>query len=805
MIRLKYGDSELSFEKSPDTIGLKPFAQHQLPQVRRMLESQGISPEAGLGSFQLARVASNEMETALDELRERPLVRTGSHVYYTSQDAVPFVPTGELRVLFHEGTSTSEMQQVVGDLSLQIVEARSPLDYVLRTTRASDNPIKTCAQLQEYGSLVKIAEPDLVTPASLYSFIMPADPLLGRQWHLENLGQIQGSRLGLKAGADARVVAAWRRAQSLGSPSVVVAVIDDGFDLAHPDVGGRTKVVAPRDFTRGNASPLPDFGDWHGTACAGVAVGNANGVGIVGAAPGCRLMPVRWGESIDDRQIESWFAHVRTQGAAVVSCSWGVTAQNFVLSSRQSEAIRRCAREGRGGKGCVIVFAAGNENRDVNNPAGNSVCGFAIHPDVIAVAASNSLDGKAHYSNFGKEISICAPSSGAGGWGITTADVRGRSTDPQTGRLAESGYDSGDFTQTFGGTSSATPLVAGICGLILSVKPELTAKEVKALLEQTARKIGPSAAYVNGRSVQFGAGCVNAQAAIEQLMAPAHLAPQRMWGEEGHKTTNAIAVSAMADGKLRRFMERQISQLEAHAMDADNAKNHDPKEKPRHFFDFDEYGEFPFPELPEDFDEAVAKFSEKTVRKNGIVPWQVEITYKELIQAMKAQDAQETVRLAAWLGHYVGDCHVPFHTTANHDGQLTGQKGLHSYFESTVLSKFVAPSDIKPKKTQSVKLGPVHKLAFEWARESHLAVQTLLLADRAARDSQGNRNIKQFALVARPVAIDRLTKGSGRLAQLWQSAWLEAGSPDLDHPVVAKDMLKSMEKRAHEKRPRARK
>jgi subtilisin family serine protease len=163
------------------------------------------------------------------------------------------------------------------------------------------------------------------------------------------------------------------------------------------------------------------------------------------------------------------------------------------------------------------VFAAGNEDSDVNDPAGGTVSGFAIHPDVIAVAASTSRDQRSHYSNFGREISVCAPSSGAGGWGILTSDVRG--VDPGTGQAL--GYTDGDYESDFGGTSSACPLVAGVAALVLSVNPALTAAQVKALLQRTARRIGPKSAYdASGHSVHFGHGCVDARAAVAAALAP---------------------------------------------------------------------------------------------------------------------------------------------------------------------------------------------------------------------------------------------------------------------------------------------
>jgi subtilisin family serine protease len=322
--------------------------------------------------------------------------------------------------------------------------------------------------------------------------------------------------MGFKKGADARVVSAWIAGQSVGSPQVIVAVIDDGFDLSHPDLSGPGKFVHAWDFTRNSASPLPDpkSEDWHGTACAGVAVGRAGGGGILGAAPGSSLMPVRWGPNLSDSQIENWFGYVTQRGAWVVSCSWGAAAEFFPLSTRAKRALSKCARDGRSGKGAVLIFAAGNSNHDINDPGRGTLDGFAVHPDVIAVAASTSRDTRSNYSNFGKEIWICAPSSGAGGWGILTADVTGSWSD--NGVETPLGYDPSDYTYEFGGTSSACPLVAGVCALILSAKPDLTALDVREILRETARPIGPRNGYKNGHSVSFGYGCIDAEAAVQK-------------------------------------------------------------------------------------------------------------------------------------------------------------------------------------------------------------------------------------------------------------------------------------------------
>ncbi|MBC8003752.1 MAG: S8 family serine peptidase [Opitutaceae bacterium] len=499
-------------------------------------------------------------------------------------------------------------------------------------------------------------------------------------------------------------------------------------------------------------------------------------------------MPVRWGEDLSPAKVESWFLYIRDQGAAVVSCSWSAAARNFPLSTRISDAIRDCARDGRAGLGTVICFAAGNENRDINDGANNSVNGFAIHPDVIAVAASTSMDEKANYSNHGAEIWICAPSSGAGGRGILTADVRG-AVDTPRGRFAL-GYDSSDFTAEFGGTSSSTPLVAGICGLLLSLRPQTTAREIKQLLKHTARKIGPSEDYdANQHSRNFGYGCVDALAASHMIMDFEEPAPAigilPSWGGEGHHTTNGKAVAALPP-ELADLYQPWLDRIVKESMAADHAKNTDRTERPRHFLNADWYGAPPFSNLPEDYTEAVKKFGEATLLKHGVLPWTISKRYEELVRAFKARNLDAILHHSAWLGHYVGDCHVPLHTTLNHDGQLTRQKGLHSYFESMVL-EFIEPQEIQPIQGQRLKK-PILTMAFEWIRESHGLIPKILAADLELRRGPTRRRDKQaFAARMKPLAIDRLSKGATRLASAWYSAWFVAGRPQIDENSQSRD------------------
>jgi subtilisin family serine protease len=539
-VNLKYGNRSVVFKKSKNLIAIKPSPGME-PRLRAVLSNSGNAKLVGndLGGFKIVQVEGSPSETneKLDALRLNPGVASGSHVFHTSSDNVPFVPTGSIFLEFKSDSATKDREALIGDQKLQIVEARGPDTLLVKTTQDSANPLKVAAQLQE-SPLVSIAEPEMATPGKLKAFALPSDSLLSEQWHLENTGRHRGTKIGFKTGADARVVAAWKVGRSLGSPSVVIAIIDDGFDLKHPDLNAPGKIVAPWDFTRNTNQPVPDIesSDWHGSACAGVATGASGGGCILGAAPDCTLMPVRWGPDITDTEIEKWFGYVTDNGAWIVSCSWGAEASYFPLSKRAERAITRCADKGRGGKGCVIVFAAGNSSHNIDDPAHGTLDGFAIHPDVIAVAASTSKDERSHYSNFGHAISVCAPSSGAGGWGILTSDVTGTIT---VGGITKFlGYAPGDYTYDFGGTSSSCPLVAGVCALVLTANPSLTTAEVRKVLQQTARKIGDPAQYNDGRSKWFGYGCVDAEAAVRMAGS---LLPKTAAKKKPHKAKTTVA------------------------------------------------------------------------------------------------------------------------------------------------------------------------------------------------------------------------------------------------------------------------
>ncbi|PHN07971.1 S8 family serine peptidase [Flavilitoribacter nigricans] len=506
-ITVRSGKGEIIVKKSAQLVGVKTTENETDVKDKSFVKEEVIP---SLGGFNIVTLEheNKSVDEKLDEVRQRNDVEVGTHVYYAEGSDKPMVPTGEIFIIFEDGVGAEEQQIVLEEFSLDLVERRDDTTIVVAVTAQSPNPLKVASALQKI-SLVKLAEPDLDMPLDEY-FSEPRDELVPHEWHLENNGFVVDVNFRLRKGADAKVIDAWRRLGNTGSSNVRVAVIDNGFDLSHPDL--RDKVVKPYNvWDRNNRVPQGNPQYTHGTPCASVAVASSNNRGIVGSAPNARFMPIH-GTSFSVRDTEEMFNYCIKNGADVISCSWGTTDSNFTLSPLKEQVIAKAAREGRNGKGCVICFAAGNEDLNYLNF-------YAMHPDVIAVGASTSQDTHANYSNRGRELDVVAPSNGD--WPIIAARAswdQGLSWESGEFKFWRDGRSRGSQYKHFGGTSSSTPLVAGICALILTANPDLTAKEVKEILQKTADKIGSPAEYVNGHSVKYGYGRVNADKAVAEAL-----------------------------------------------------------------------------------------------------------------------------------------------------------------------------------------------------------------------------------------------------------------------------------------------
>ncbi len=547
-VLLQRGGEELILEKVLDRFTIRPDNRLVLQEFSsNFLGTRCHSiPKINLELF---TVAPARLEAAMVQARSHKNIIFASHVYKLRDNPGTFVYlSDQITIEFAAGVNEKKISAIAAEFALikdKPVIGLANTCVFLVSKQATENPIKIANHLTGLSEVLAAEANIIVQQEPHYK---PREPLYPQQWYLNH----NGGNL-LAPGAHIDVEKAWDLTR--GVRSVVVAVVDDSFDLDHPDFQGIGKIVAPRDLKENDFLPLPNEKETsHGTACAGIVLAEENRIGITGVAPGSTLMPIRTTGYLDDRSIEEIFEWAIQKGASVISCSWGASAVYFPLSLRQRAVITRAATEGRDGKGCVILFAAGNANRPIDGTIyergwiknilrGNTkwLNGFGLHPDVITVSAVTSMNKKAVYSNWGRNISVCAPSNNAlpGMWFQETGFIytqpsirqpvygRGMLT---TDQLGAAGYDKGNFTSNFGGTSSATPVVAGVAALILSVNPNLTAKQVKNILEETADKIVDSepdpqlglslGSYdTNGHSQWFGYGKVNAAKAVEAARA----------------------------------------------------------------------------------------------------------------------------------------------------------------------------------------------------------------------------------------------------------------------------------------------
>ncbi|MBF2002437.1 MAG: S8 family serine peptidase [Synechococcales cyanobacterium M58_A2018_015] len=562
------GGETLPLQKVADRFTVCPAAEQGL---RRLMQHFGDAATPILATRLLeVRTEPEQLESILQDVRALPDVAYASHVYCLPHrpDARLYL-TDQLTLQFTEATTVQTIQSITTAVGLEVLKlvAGVPKAFVFRVTaQATANPLKLADALMQ-RSEVLLAEPNVAVPVQWH--YRPRESNYAQQWYLHHEG---GEALA--ADSHIHVEAAWDRTR--GKRSIVVAVADDGVDLQHPDFQGEGKIVAPLDLKSGGFLPQAEPFRRHGTTCARLAVAEETGAGVIGVAPGCALMPIRIDDALDDQSIEQLFDWVSEQGADVVCCAWGAAVPYFPLSLRQRVAIHQAATRGRSGKGCVIVVAAGNANRPTDShsleqpwaeeaDAPRWLNGFAMHPDVIAVAAYTSRNRKSASSNWGPGIAVAAP-------GGNQAPVLSGSTQAAASLLADLEPcrsillgDTDEWTEidettgALGDTSSACALVAGVAALMLSVNPALRAAEVRQILQTSADKLlDPEANDLfkdsfqdsfklalgqydaRGHSLAFGYGKVNASKAVAQAQAQQFMPLPARWIQAQQSTPLAI-------------------------------------------------------------------------------------------------------------------------------------------------------------------------------------------------------------------------------------------------------------------------
>ena len=403
------------------------------------------------------------------------------------------------------------LQQRAAALKLKVKrrDSYTPTIFYLQTTADSPgNALEMANALAESGEFA-FAEPDFLRLNTRQT----NDPLYYGQWAISNTGQWQNST----PGADMDVDQAWT--VTGGNSNIWVAILDDGVQLNHPDLAAN--IVGGYDATGQGSNGAPSQAtDAHGTNCAGIvgAVAN-NGIGVTGIAPLCKIMAVRiaYNESSSGWiSSNTWVAEginwAWQNGADVLSNSYGGGSSSSLINTAISNAVT----SGRQGKGAPVLFASGNNNSSsVNYPASNTLC--------IAVGATSpcderkspgSCDGETTWgSNYNTGLDVSAP-----GVLMTSTDLTGSG-----GYNSESAnYPfSSDYYGYFNGTSSACPAASAVMALILSVNPDLTQTQARAILESSCSKVGgysysTTSGNPNGTwSSQLGYGRINAFAAVQ--------------------------------------------------------------------------------------------------------------------------------------------------------------------------------------------------------------------------------------------------------------------------------------------------
>jgi hypothetical protein len=273
--------------------------------------------------------------------------------------------------------------------------------------------------------------------------------------------------------------------------------------------------------------------------------------------------------------------------------------------------------------------------------------------------------------------------------------------------------------------------------------------------------------------------------------------PAYGWGFFAHQRINRLAVFTLPPEMLVLY-KPNLEYLTAHATDADKRRYIISEEGPRHYIDIDHYGQPPFPELPRSWQEAVARYTADTLNRYGILPWYIGQMMMRLTKAFRDGDADKIMKLSADIGHYVGDAHVPLHACSNHNGQLTGQEGIHGLWESRI-------PELMADKTFLYWTGKAHYIrdindnTWQIVLESAMAADTVLRQEKIVSDAYPSgrkfayekRNGKLVRNYAKTYAgiyhsvlggmVERRMRAAiSATASYWYTAWVNAGMPALD-------------------------
>lgn len=531
MYKVKYGGKKgktVNLVESPDMVAIRTKDNADIENVKMSRASRELVghtkevaafPEAGVTVRRLThdeglestKATISRRDDTRAALKQEDNIRFAGRVLQDAESGEVMLYTENFFVKFKDATPEKDCLALIKKYRLTVKNKLpfAPNSYFVEAEEGTGLKVFEIAEKLLKEKEVELCHPELVQERRFKGI----HPL---QWHLAK------TTIGGKpVDAHVNIEAAWKHTRGKG---INIAVIDDGVDLDHPEFAGRIKSSFDATLNIEDGSPK-DADDSHGTACAGMACAAGLPNGASGTAPEATLIPIRLRSGLGSMAETNAFVWATDHGADVISCSWGPTDGEWwnpadpvhnrmtALPDSTRLAIEYALTKGRGGKGCVILFAAGNGNEDTKND------GYAGYPGVIAVAACNDTGKRSVYSDYGDAVWACFP-SGDYAWkpfnhpaplsaGLHTVD-----------RLKQAGYAPGDYIDNFGGTSGACPGLAGVVVLMLAVNPALTPLEVKDIIRRSCVKIDKKEGEYDaeGHSPYYGYGRIDAGLAVENAL-----------------------------------------------------------------------------------------------------------------------------------------------------------------------------------------------------------------------------------------------------------------------------------------------
>jgi len=359
---------------------------------------------------------------------------------------------------FDVETANDEIKTEINTTVEQIEDIEDTVDTITQLTQSTTNP----AEESYYKYLWQIDSKN----SSEEKISQEISRALGDIYRVDPINE----------DADIDILNAWKITKG---KDVIVAVIDDGFDVEHEDLKANIYLTYNADTDSNDVSNTSNdiSHALHGNSCAGFISAPINGVGIIGTAPESKLIAIKQEEGNDLKTIRA-FEYARDHGAKVISCSWGTEYVSDAVVSELKSLYD---------DGITVLFASGNDTKDLDNP---NIYDESEVEWVIGVSASGENNDVTYYSNYGNNIDILAP----GGDASNSTGLLGLDDSGTQGSTENYGLVSNSYS-FMNGTSFSAPIASGVVALMYSVNPNITPKQVRDILIETATKIGVDSNY----------------------------------------------------------------------------------------------------------------------------------------------------------------------------------------------------------------------------------------------------------------------------------------------------------------------